>query len=174
MDSDALPLTLAEIDSMPLSSWWESRGIPRSTAFKLVKVAGIKPGRIKVPSSKLPVSSITPADAQKLDALAARLRKGATLPQLEAEITTSLVAQSAHQQETVSDDLSHQQQYEAGALIQRLEAGERAIRSGLPLTTSEVAWLLMARPGGERVQRAGVEAIRHGRNCWELRQSESD
>lgn len=173
MDSDALPVTLAEIDSMPLSSWWESRGIPRSTAFKLVKVAGIKPGRIRVPSSKLPVSSITPADAQKLDALAARLKDGATLPQLEAEITTSLVAQSAHQQETVSDGLSHQQQYEAGALIQRLEAGERAIRSGLPLTTSEVAWLLMARPGGDRVQRAGVEAIRHGRNCWELRRSES-
>jgi hypothetical protein len=173
MDSDTLPLTLAEIDSMPLSSWWESRGIPRSTAFKLVKVAGIKPGRIRVPSSKLPVSSITPADTEKLDALAARLKDGATLPQLEAEITTSLVAQSAHQQETVSDDLSHQQKYEAGALIQRLEAGERAIRSGLPLTTSEVAWLLMARPGGDRVQRAGVEAIRHGRNCWGLRRSES-
>jgi hypothetical protein len=173
MDSDTLPLTLAEIDSIPLSAWWESRGIPRSTAFKLVKVAGIKPGRIKVPSSKLPVSSITPADTQKLDALAARLKSGATLPQLEAEITTSLVSSSALQSETVSDDLSHHQQHDAGAFIQRLEAGERAIRSGLPLTTSEVAWLLQARPGGDRVQRGGVEAIRHGRNCWELRRSES-
>jgi hypothetical protein len=173
MDSDAYPLVLTEIDAMPLSDWWESRGIARSTAFKLVKVAGIKPGRIRVPSSKLPVSSITPADAQKLDSLAARLKSGATLPQLEAEITTSLVPASTHQPETVSDGLSHQQ-HDAGALIQRLEAGERAIRSGLPLTTSEVAWLLLARPGGDRVQRAGVEALRHGRNIWQLRRSEPD
>lgn len=174
MDSDAYPLALTEIDAMPLSAWWESRGIPRSTAFKLVKVAGIKPGRIRVPSSKLPVSSITPADAQKLDSLAARLKSGATLPQLEAENTTSLVSASTDQPETVSDGLSHHQQHDAGALIQRLEAGERAIHSGLPLTTSEVAWLLQARPGGDRVQRAGVEALRHGRNCWQLRRSESD
>lgn len=176
MGSDASAIatvTAAELDALPLSAWWESRGLSRATAFRLVKIAGIAPGRLKVPYTRLPVASLTAEQVAVLDPLAARLRDGATLPQLEAELITSL-AVSESPSEPVSDALSPSAPaVDAAPLLARLEAAERAIRSGCPLTTAEVAWLLGARPGGDRVTRAGVEAVRHSRNCWQLRRAET-
>jgi len=172
MEPDA-PLALTELDAMPLSTWWESRSVPRSTAFRLVKLARITPGRMKVPTSRVPVSCLNAEQVAQLDALAAHLKDGKTLPLLEAMLETALVADSSPA-ETVSDDpgpIHHQ--VDPDALLARLEAGERALSTGLPLSTAEVAWLLLARPGGDRVERAGVEAIRHGRNCWRLRRAET-
>lgn len=172
MGSDGSALVTAEIDATPLAGWYESRGIARATAFRLVKLAGITPGRMKVPGSRAPVSALTGDQVAVLDRLADRLRDGATLPQLEAELTTALApatvaADAGSDSPSLSDPAA-----DASALLARLEAGERAIRSGLPLSTSEVAWILGARPGSGLVVRAGVEAIRHGRNCWQLRRSE--
>lgn len=173
MGSDASPLTPAEIDATPLVGWYEARGVPRSTAFRLVKLAGLELGRMKVPGTRAPVSALTAEQVAILDRLADRLQDGATLPQLEAELTAAMVPVELSQVEPVPDGLSPSATpIDADALLARLEAGERAIRSGLPLTTSEVAWLLLARPGGDRVTRAGVEAVRHGRNIWQLRRSE--
>ena len=171
MDSDA---TLATLDSLPLTDWYEARGVPRSTAFKMVRIAGLELGRVKLPGTRALVAALTAEQRQVMDRLADRWCDGATLPQLQAEFTAALVpSDGLSQAEPVPDGLSPSAPpIDAGALLSRLEAGERAIRSGLPLTTSEVAWLLLARPGGDRVSRAGVEAIRHGRNVWQLRRSE--
>lgn len=173
MVSDASALAPAELDCIPFSTWFDSRGIPRSTAFRLVRIAGLELGRMKVPGTRAPVSALTAEQVATLDRLSARLRDGATLPQLEAELAAALVPVDLSQAEPVPDGLSPSATpIDSSALMARLEAGERAIRSGLPLTTSEVAWLLLARPGGDRVTRAGVEAVRHGRNVWQLRRSE--
>jgi len=172
MGSDTSAVVPAEVTAIPLSTWWESRGIARATAFRLVKMAGIKPEPLKVPTSRAPVSGITSEQVAILDQLAQRLQDGATLSRLEAELSTAIVAASSPA-ETVSDDPGPvAAAMDAGPLLARLEAGERAIRTGLPLSTPEVTWILGARPGGDRVTRAGVEAIRHGRNCWQLRRSE--
>ncbi len=172
MGSDATAITT--IDSLPLSDWYDSRGVPRSTAFKLVRIAGLELGRVKVPGTRALVAALNAEQTAVMDRLADRWRDGATLPQLQAEFTTALaVPDGLSQAEPVPDGLSPSAPaIDADALLARLEAGERAIRSGLPLTTSEVAWLLLARPGGDRVTRAGVEAVRHGRNIWQLRRSE--
>lgn len=173
MDSDVAPVAQTELDSMPLSSWWETRKVARSTAFRLVKLLRMRTGTMRVATSRKPVAALNARQMAQLDVLADRLRNGATLPELEAELETALVA-AGGPAETVSDDPgSIHHPVDPDALLARLEAGERAIRSGLPLSTAEVAWLLMARPGGDRVHRGGVEAIRHGRNVWQLKRSES-
>jgi len=164
---------MAEVDLMALSAWYESKEIPRSTAFRLVKLAGIKTAPIKVPGSRAPVAAINAEQRAKLDALAAILKSGVTMAELERKMAGALVAPSKPV-ETVPDSPAPEPQLQDhGALLARLEAGERALNTGLPLSTAEVAWMLQARPGGERVARAGVVAIRHGRNCWQLRRSES-
>jgi hypothetical protein len=164
--------TITEIDRMALSSWYEGQSVPRSTAFKLVKLAGIKTETMKVPSSRAPVAAINAEQRSKLDALAQMLQNGVTMAELERQLAGALVATSSPA-ETVSDSPAPEPQLQDhGALLARLEAGERALNTGLPLSTPELAWLLQARPGGERVQRAGVVAIKHGRNCWQLRRSE--
>ena len=57
--------------------------------------------------------------------------------------------------------------------LARLEAAERAIRSGLGLTTTEVAWILGVRPGSAVVTRGGIQATRTGWNCWRLQSADS-
>jgi len=71
-----------------------------------------------------------------------------------------------------TDDSSH-----AGMvrkLRQRLELTALAVDSGAPLTTTEVTYLLGARPGTESVERGGLTARRVSRNVWRLSRMDSD
>ena len=52
--------------------------------------------------------------------------------------------------------------------LARLEAAERAVASGLGLTTAEVSWILGVNPGAAVVTRGGITATRTARNCWRL------
>ena len=58
------------------------------------------------------------------------------------------------------------------SLRQRLELIDLAIRTGAPLSTSEVGALLGARPGAAVVERGGVQAKRISRNVWKLSRNE--
>lgn len=53
-------------------------------------------------------------------------------------------------------------------LKQRLELTALALETGAPLSTSEVSFLMGARPGAERVQRGGLVARKVSRNVWRL------
>ena len=172
MGSDANLVVMAEIDLMALSSWYEDKGVTRSTAFKLVKLAGIKTTPMKVPSSRAPVAAINAEQIQQLDALAQMLQSGVTMAQLERQMAGALVA-AGKPAETVSDDPGPILHPADPSVLARLEAAERAIASGLGLSTSEAAWILGVKPGAAVVTRGGITATRTARNCWQLRQSET-
>ena len=53
-------------------------------------------------------------------------------------------------------------------LRDRLELTELAIRTGAPLTTSEVTILMGAKPGKSKVERGGLLAIKISRNVWKI------
>ena len=57
------------------------------------------------------------------------------------------------------------------ALRQRLELTDLALRTGAPLSTAEVTYLMGARPGSETVERGGLRARRVSRNVWKLSQA---
>jgi hypothetical protein len=154
---------------MQLSAWWESRAVPRSTAFKLVRIAGIEPGKVRVEGSRSPVSFLSQQQVQAMDALAAKLQQGATLAQLEGALAPLRRPETAHDVEP--EPLPEEEADLAQAVLSRLEAGRLALETGLPLTSLEVRWLLGARPGGEVVQRGRVVARRHARNVWTLEPS---
>jgi hypothetical protein len=59
---------------------------------------------------------------------------------------------------------------DGAALRQRLELTDLALRTGAPLSTAEVTYLMGARPGAETVQRGGLRARRVSRNVWKLSQ----
>lgn len=178
-DSDGLGLASAdasdglsrsEIDRIPLSQWYESRGIARATAWRLVKVAGITPHKIKVPGVRAQVAGLDQPMMAALDALSDRLRSGESMAQLEASSTRAITVSSAS--EAISDGLPEQPAAtDAAALLQRLQAIDLAIATGAPLSTADVSMLLGARPGGPVVTRARVTATRHGRNLWSLAQT---
>ena len=53
-------------------------------------------------------------------------------------------------------------------LRNRLELTELALNTGAPLTTSEVAALIGAKPGKSKLERAGLLATKMARNVWKL------
>ncbi len=55
-------------------------------------------------------------------------------------------------------------------LRNRLELIDLALKTGAPLSTAEVTFLLGAKPGAERVERGGLKARRLSRNVWRLSQ----
>ena len=58
-----------------------------------------------------------------------------------------------------------------GALRSRLELTDLALKTGAPLSTAEVTYLMGARPGAAVVERGGLKARRVSRNVWKLSQS---
>jgi hypothetical protein len=159
--------SLAVPYGMRLSDWWESRDVPRSTAFRLLKVAGLEPEKVRAEGSRSPVSFLTADQVQLLDTLAERLKAGATIAQLEGALAVH------RRPETPQDEPEEPDAIAPGPelLLARLEAGELAIRSGLPLTTAEVGWIMGARPGAAVVTRGRVTARRQARNVWSLEPS---
>ena len=53
-------------------------------------------------------------------------------------------------------------------LRNRLELTQLAVDTGAPLTTSEVAALIGAKPGKSKLERAGLLATKISRNVWKL------
>jgi hypothetical protein len=154
---------------MQLSAWWESRAVPRSTAFKLVRIAGIEPGKVRVDGSRSPVSFLDQQQVAILDSLHSRLQQGASLAQLEGALVA--LRHPEPSQDTEPAPLPEDADAMAQAVLSRLKAGRLAMATGLPLSTAEVGWLLGARPGGPVVTRGRVTARRHGRNHWTLEPS---
>jgi len=62
--------------------------------------------------------------------------------------------------------------YDLKALRQRLELVALAIETGSPLSTSEVTYLLGARPGSSKTTRGGLTAQKISRNVWKLYRNE--
>ena len=53
-------------------------------------------------------------------------------------------------------------------LRDRLELTQLALDTGAPLTTSEVSFLIGAKPGKSKLERGGLLAIKIARNVWKL------
>ena len=53
-------------------------------------------------------------------------------------------------------------------LRNRLELTELAIKTGAPLSTSEVSILMGAKPGKSKVERGGLLASKISRNVWKI------
>jgi hypothetical protein len=113
------------------------------------------------------VSFLNAAQVAALDALRDRMAAGATVAQLEGALAVH------RRPETAQDEPEEPEATAPGPelLLARLEAGELAIRSGLPLSTAEVAWIMGARPGAAVVTRGRVTARRQARNVWSLEPS---
>ena len=59
---------------------------------------------------------------------------------------------------------------DASALRNRLELTALALKTGAPLSTAEVTYLMGARPGAAVVERGGLKARRLSRNVWKISQ----
>ena len=59
-------------------------------------------------------------------------------------------------------------------LRDRLELVDLAIKTGAPISTAEVSFLMGAKPGKSKVERAGLLAIKVSRNAWKIVKNNSE
>ena len=59
-------------------------------------------------------------------------------------------------------------------LRNRLELIDLAIKTGAPISTSEVSFLMGAKPGKSRVERGGLVAIKVSRNVWKIAKNSNE
>ena len=147
-DSSSTAITAAPA-GMSLSSWSDSRRVSKTSTFRLLKLAGLELGKVRLPGINKPVSWLEQHQVDVLDQLAQQLAAGVSLAKLEAAggLTRTVPAPS---KPTPS----------AEALLARLQALESAIRSGAKLSTAEATLLLGTTPGGSTTQCGRVIARR--------------
>lgn len=155
----------AAVDGVRLAELVEQLPLSRSSIFELVKALGITTMKGPGPGGRGRVAWVSAAAAARLAEAAGRVdRSEVRIADLAAGLQRLETPQTALQAGSAPSPDSP----DAGPFLARLEAAERAIASGLGLSTREVTWILGVRPGGAVVHRGGITATRHGRNCWTL------
>jgi len=130
-------LTTATVDGVRFSAGFAREGVSRTTAFALLKLARIKPKTRRVDGSARSVLFLNSEQEASLQALADRLKNGASISQVQAEAETSLAVVESR---TVRDDSAPSPPL---PLITCLQAVDLALATGAPITT-EVRQLLGA------------------------------
>ena len=59
-------------------------------------------------------------------------------------------------------------------LRDRLELVDLAIKTGAPISTAEVSFLMGAKPGKSKIERAGLVAIKVSRNVWKITKNNNE
>jgi len=72
---------------VPFTQWYESRGVARSTAFKLLQITRIAPAKQKVATSRTPINALDHSQLYQLNACVDRLQDGETMTQLAASFS---------------------------------------------------------------------------------------
>ena len=78
-------------DGLRLSEWIADSGISRSTAYELLKLAGIEPEPRRVEGSRKPVSFLTAEQLPIMEGMARQLRDGRSLSELTAMIPSRTI-----------------------------------------------------------------------------------
>jgi hypothetical protein len=90
-----------------------------------------------------------------------------------ADLATGLQRRQTPQTAMAAASAGSPESADPGTFLARLDAADKAIRSGLGLTTTEAAWILGVKPGAGVVTRGGIRATRTGWNCWRLESADS-
>ena len=152
-------------DGIRLAELTEQLPLARSSVFELVKALGITTTKGPGPGGRGRVAWVCGADAERISTAAQRVHRGEVrIADLAHGLQRPQSPQTLHSAGSAGSPDSP----DAAAFLARLEAAERAISSGLGLTTNETAWVLGVRPGSSPLTRGGITATRTGWNCWRL------
>lgn len=159
----------ASVDGVRLADLSEELPVGRSSLFELLKALAITTSKGPGPDGKGRVAWVSSADADRLRAAAHSVSKGERkIADFAAQQTVSLSSLRTPQTHKKAAPPVSADSPDAAPFLARLEAAERAVSSGLGLTTAETAWILGVLPGSSPVTRGGITATRTSKNCWHL------
>ena len=153
----------AVLDGIRLSELADELPVGRSSVFELLKRLAITTSKGPGPDGKGRVAWVSNEQANRLRAAAHAVNSG------EKKIADFSAAISTRTPQTKkAPSVASADSADPSPFLARLEAAERAVASGLGLTTAETTWILGVNPGSSPVTRGGITATRTGKNCWLL------
>lgn len=161
---DSADAVAAIPDSVRLAEFAHGLPLSRASVFEVIKALAITTTKGPGPDGRGRVAYVSNADADRIAEACRRVDRG------EVRIADLAALQHRPSRQTAlrPSSVPSAEPGDSAGFLARLEAAERAIGSGLGLTTAEVAWILGARPGRSPVDRGGIRATRTGWNCWRL------
>lgn len=160
----------AAVDGVRLAELVEQLPLSRGSVFELLKVLGITTVKGPGPGGRGRVAWVSDADATRLTEAAGRVHRGEVRI---ADLAGGLQRLATPPTASAAPSAASPDSADPGPFLARLEAAERAISSGLGLSTAETTWILGVRPGSSPLTRGGITAVRTGWNCWRLRSADS-
>lgn len=167
---DSADHALVTVDGVRLAELLPQLPVSRGSVFEIIKALGIKTQNAPGPGGRGRVAWISGKDAERLTDACRRVN--------DKEVKIAELAQGLQRRQTPQTAISaasagSPDSADPAPFLARLEAAERAISSGLGLSTNETAWILGVRPGSSPLTRGGVTATRTGWNCWRLQSADS-
>lgn len=156
-----------------LSEWLEVSGCPRSTAYELLKLAGIEPGKAKVPGSRRPVSELNGEQREQLEWLWNQRRAGAGKDELLRQIAQARGLDPDHL-ETSADGLgTSRDDLETTPDGAALAARNAAVVAAIESATERIATKAIAvAVANTKPSRAPIDPLRQAKLLSEAAQLE--
>lgn len=146
-----------ELAGERFSDWYEGHGISRTTAFALLRAAGIEPGKKRIEGVNKPVSYLAGDQLRAMEALVEQHKQGRSV----AELSTAIQKAVPERSELIATNPSEPDDKATGSLLERLQALQLAQSTGMVLTSKEARWILGKKPvASDRLERVGVNAWR--------------
>ncbi len=166
-DPSLSPESPASADGVRLAELAASLPLSRASVFEVVKALGIITSKGPGPEGRGRVAWVSSTEAERITTAAHAVHRGELrIADLSRPTRPTPPTPAGGGLVTVSAGSGAPP--DAGPFLARLEAAERAIRSGLGLSTAEASWILGVKPGGHELVRGGICATRTGWNCWRL------
>jgi len=168
--ADTADTAQALADGVRLAELATSLPVSRGSLFALIKAMRITTVKGPGPDGRGRVAWLSGADAERIEKAARKVADGLVrIADLKGGLARQRTPQTLH----TAGSAASADSADPAPFLARLEAAERAIRSGLGLSTSEATWILGVRPGSSPITRGGIKATRTGWNCWRLQSADS-
>jgi hypothetical protein len=144
-----------ELAGERFSDWYEAHNISRTTAFALLRAAGIEPGKKRIEGVNKPVSYLAGDQLRAMEALVEQHKAGRSV----AELSTAIQKAVPERSELIATNSEPDDKAPGGDLLDRLRALKLAQSTGMVLTSKEARWILGKRPvANEKIQKVGLNA----------------
>ncbi len=161
-------------DGLLLTEWSDQNDVGKTTSYALIKILktmGIVPKLFRRKGASKPSPYLDGDALQVINLLLAQHRDGKSIASLEADNSSAIVQAPPETNATAFDGNNS---FTPTSLLNRLQAAEVAISTGLPLTRQEVCWVLAISeksrlPENTRI-RIGRTSFRH----WTLLEPTSE
>jgi hypothetical protein len=169
---DSVALVEGVPDGMLLADWAERNDVGRTTSYAFIKILramGIELRSVRRKGSAKPSQFLGGQALEAMNHLLMQHRDGRSLAQLEVDHCTAITHTPAPPPPEPLADVDDGANIDGALLLKRLKAAELAIATGVPLSRSELTWIIGRSPSSQSAAAARIVIEQRTARSWALR-----